>query len=130
MRHALRERSPEDAGSRDVDPGAAGLGIDLARLEAQRVASPPGAQPPATAEIEVWPELWAPLALFRSCLGQLELSVGMGGAQWREARAVNVERHMQWLGIRGQRRQARVWTQYRLFEAQALKTLNDRLTKT
>ncbi len=66
------------------------------------------------------------MQLLLSCIGQFELAVGgMGGVMHLEARAVNVERHMDWLRIR-RRRRPQVWAQYRVMERAALQVLNAR----
>lgn len=129
----LRERAdtsaaPDaDGDTSTLDQAATGLGIDLARLRSQRLGPGAGAEADrAEAMVEVWPELWQPLALFQSCLPQFELVAGIGGAQWSEPRAVNVERHMEWLGICGRRRRARVWALYRIFARKAVDVLNKR----
>lgn len=129
--HALRERpdtadASESTGNQ-LEQSAQGLGMDIDRLRAQRVAPVATASSVEADVMEVWPELWVPLMLFLSCRSQFELKLGMGVAQWAAARAVNVERHMAWLGIRGRRRQARVWVTYRRFEAKAIDILNKRL---
>lgn len=74
---------------------------------------------------EVWPWHVDALNLFLACLGQLQLSMGMGGAQWRPAPSPAVAQEVRWLGIaRGQ--QAPVLRRYREIEAEALRILNER----
>lgn len=74
---------------------------------------------------EVWPAHVDALNLFLACMGQLQQHIGMGGAHWRAAQAVNVGQEARWQGLHG-KRQARVVRQYRQIEQEALAVLNER----
>lgn len=74
---------------------------------------------------EVWPWHVDALNLFLACLGQLQLSMGMGGAHWRAAPSPAVAQEVRWLGILW-RDQYPVVRQYREIEAEALRILNER----
>lgn len=99
---------------------AFGLQADPATTEAD------APEPDVRNVCEVWPEHVDALHLLLACLGQLQQLIGgMGGAVWRAAQAVNVAQEARWLGLAGQR-QAVVVRQYRVMEAEALRTLNER----
>ncbi|MFG5411119.1 hypothetical protein ABXN37_27200 [Piscinibacter sakaiensis] len=105
-----------------------GLGIDPEKLAAHRI-KPAESAAPAPEVMDVWPELWEAFGLFRSCIGQYEVQLGVNGVSYGAARACNVRQHMEWLHIVGLKRQRRVWGLYRMFEHEALKVLNDRAAK-
>jgi hypothetical protein len=60
-----------------------------------------------------------------ACQSQWQLSIGMGGANWRAAQSVNVLQELKWQGIFGAK-QAVVAGQYRVIEREALRILNER----
>lgn len=74
---------------------------------------------------EVWPWHQDALSLLLACIGQFQLGIGMGGAHWRPAQAVNVAQEMHWMGIEPESQPDLRW-QYRVMEQEALRVLNDR----
>ena len=74
---------------------------------------------------DVWPVNAPALNLFLACKGQLQLSLGGMGANWRAVQAVNLVQEARWQGLHG-KQQAQVVAQYRVIEGEALRILNER----
>lgn len=74
------------------------------------------------------PQHWDALRLWHACAGQLQLTIGVGGLQWRAAQSVNVQQEMCWLGV-AKKHQPKVVAQYRIIEREVLRIMNTRKNK-